>query len=225
MSLTNNYDVAYDDLERKIPGGLSNQELGLAQYQGGVTDSAHEIFGFFMLDLYDHRTDSDTTEDAQGFGYEVGYELSFERFSKLFDNFALMVTYHNYKNLIGIGDINIEHREESYKLMFNWYMRHPSGTEGKLLPYAGIGYKRGSADLSHRTFATYYNYSIEAYPVYEVGVKYRFTIDKSNRIGLRAKFAYDRNKLYLRDTPTLLETPRDFVFDDLRFGIGLSYYF
>ena len=182
--------MAYDDLERKIPGGLSNKQLELPRYTGGATDSAHEIFGFFMLDLYDHRTDSDTTEDAQGFGYEVGYELSFERFSKLFDHFSLMITYHNYKNLIGIEDINIENREETYRLMFNWYMRHPSGTQSKVLPYLGIGYKRGSSNLSHRTFDTFYNYSLEARPVYEVGAKYRFSVNKGNRIGLRAKFSY-----------------------------------
>ena len=225
VGLTNNYDVAFDDLERKVPGGLSNRPISLPRYQGGVTDSAHEIFGFYTLDLYDHRSDADTTQDAQGVGFEVGYELSFERFSKTFDHFSIIISYQRYKNLLGLEGLNLENREESYRLLFNWYMRHPSGTTGKILPYIGAGYKRGNSDISHRTFSLIYDYALEAKVSFEIGAKYRFKVGRSSRIGFRAKLGYDRNEVFRRDFNGVEETPRDFVFDDLRFGLGLSYYF
>ena len=89
----------------------------------------------------------------------------------------------------------------------------------------GVGYKRGNTNLSHRSFATVFDYGLESAPSFEAGLKYRFKVSNSSRFGFRAKASLDRNKLFLRDTLSAGQGIDNFEFDDLRFGVGLSYYF
>ena len=59
----------------------------------------------------------------------------------------------------------------------------------------------------------------------ELGLKYRFSVDRNARIGWRLKLSFDRNRVSLQDNLNVLETPDHFEFQDLRLGTGISFYF
>ncbi len=195
--------------------------------------SGSEInFGYHSA-LSSHTTNEDKNYQGTDYSLSLGYEYHLGNASALLSRLSLEGSLETGLGFYDLGGINARFAESSFRVYSYFYFLYPPNSLNRLMPYLGLGFRRGKASVYSPNFSKgtkEYTYLLVAFPSYRLGVKYRFQSgDSKNEVvkfGLGLNFQIQYESVSINSKDVL----QDNIFgkldlDQLRLGFGISAYF
>lgn len=188
----------------------------------------------FQLTYSNNMTNHSTTEDAsyQGSNYALtlAYELYLQRTMDRLRNYTLSAEFERGVGNYDINNINGRFSYGSFNVYIHYYFLNPPISLKRYMPFLGIGYRNGNADVFSPNLTKDYEYEFNVIPSLRFGVKYRFKEGDTDAefvklgMGLSLLAQYDSisftNTSFIED-----DVFSSFSTNELKVGIGLNMYF
>jgi hypothetical protein len=211
-----------------VDTGLGIEARRLKEAQ---TESAgHEVLFRYTTALARHTTAEDPNNQGTDYFVSLGYEFHLGRTGRFMRNFSAEVELERGVAHYDLGGINGRFEEGSLKGYLNWYFWNNPASVQRYMPYAGIGLRRGNAEVTNPELSKDYTYQFQSMPSFHFGLKYRFksgdTRDEAIKLGLAVNFLitiesvrHNAVNSVVDEIEPVLETGQT------KMGFGLSMYF
>ncbi len=154
--------------------------------------ASHEINIRYATGISDHSTTDDPNHQSADYSISVGYEFHLANSLESLENFTIELTLEQGVGHYDLGGVNGRFTEAAIKGHANWYFWNSPSKLNKYLPYVGVGFKRGNADVTSFALSSDYSFSYVGLPSFHTGIKYRFkagdTVDDWVKIGFGLNF-------------------------------------
>jgi hypothetical protein len=164
----------------------------------------------------------------QGLGYSlaIAYEFALSHLSEKWRPFSLEFELESLLSYHDIGGTNARFSELNGKLHLNWYFLRPPTMISRFMPFASLGFKRGSASVKSEDLS----YTSGSLFSTRLGVKYRMSAGDGRRKHLAMGYGYQFMVGYDATTYALSNTSSDNIYTEfgsnqLKWSFGFSTYF
>lgn len=193
--------------------------------------NSHELTLHLATSLLDHTSQDDENHRGKTYAFSLGYEYHLSRTFKSWTRWSVEGALEWSRGRYQIGPVNNgTFQEGAYKLMVNYYLYNRPTTVSDVIVYVGSGIKVGEADAGSYEIEEKLRYSMTAFPILQVGSKYRFIsgdeIDNAVGIGfgINAKLSIEPLSYSLENQPSDV-VDGSFTVTDTKLYLGLSMYF
>ena len=203
---------------------LSRQKKSLEQ------SLDHEFQFTFANNMTNHTSTEDPSFQGSNYALSLGYEFYLMRTSERFRNYTLSVEFERGVGNYDINTINGRFQFGSLNGYIHYYFLNPPISLFRYMPFIGIGYKIGNADVFSPNLTKDYEFEYNVTPSLRAGVKYRFkagdTTSEYVKLGFGCSFVAQYDQYNFTNT-TFLEDDifSTFSTSELKVGIGLNVYF
>ncbi len=192
--------------------------------------ASHEISIRYASGISDNSSAADPNHQSADYSISFGYEFHLANSLESLTDFTLEAQFERGIGHYDIGGINGRFSEASIKIHGNWYFWNAPSKLNKYLPYVGVGFKRGNADVTSFSLTNDYSYSFVSLPAYHLGLKYRFkagdTVDDFVKIGVGLNFMITQEAIKYTAIETLNDNINsDFVNSQTKMVFGVNFYF
>ncbi len=193
--------------------------------------NSHEISLHLATSLLDHTSQDDQNHRGRTYAFSLGYEYHMSRIFKNWLRWSVEGSLEWSRGRYQIGPINNgTFQEGAYKLMVNYYVYNRPTTVSDVIVYVGSGIKVGEADAGSYDIEQKLSYSMTAFPILQIGTKYRFIsgdeVDNAVGVGfgINAKLSIEPLSYSLENEPSDV-VDGSFSVTDTRLYLGMSMYF
>ena len=213
-------------IERGIEEEVRKQRKALLEKESS------EIHLSYHSAINRHTTNEDQNYQNIDYSLSLAYEHYLGNINPSFDRYSLVGELETGLGFYNMGGFNARFAESSFRVSSYWYFLNRPHSLYRFMPYLGLGFRRGSADVYSPEFKgrPAYTYLLVSFPSLRLGVKYRFkagdTTGENLKVGLGANLQVQYETVFLSSRDVL----KDEIFGRLnlgqfRFGFGLSAYF
>jgi len=190
----------------------------------------HEFLLRYTSDFTYNVTVSDGNFQTSGHDFSLGYEFHLVKTTDVLRHWTVEWDIYTGSDYYNVGGMNVRSDEFTHRGMINWYFKHPPSSIHKWMVHLGTGIRIGNAKFVAPGLAKKYVYQVQSFPIWQLGVKYRFRAGDENDYLSRIGFGI--NSLIIYEQKAL--TVNDNLFDDIRgnlnvedvkFSIGISLFF
>lgn len=221
---------------------LSDEQLRTFFVKSGISEEvkrrqkafnqkfAHEIVFSLASSISRNTNEIDTSNKGLGYSLSLGHELHLSRSQKLIDRLTLGFEIEKSKNNFEMSEsINGTFSLLSFGGHLNWYFWDSPNLIGRLMPYLGLGFKRGSAKASS-SLSKEYKYEFLSLPTWRIGLKYRFEGgDEGNsgyQVGTGINLMLTGSISQFSITGNLEDNIyKDFNANQMKFSVGFNLYY
>ncbi len=193
--------------------------------------NSHELTLHLATSLLDHTSQDDENHRGKTYAFSLGYEYHLSRIFKNWTRWSVEGSLEWSRGRYQIGPVNNgTFQEGAYKLMVNYYLYNRPTTVSDVIVYVGSGIKVGEADAGSYEIEQELNYTMTAFPILQLGSKYRFIsgdeVDNAVGVGfgLNAKLSIEPLSYSLENQPSEV-VDGSFSVTDTKLYLGLSMYF
>lgn len=192
--------------------------------------AGHELNFRFASGMSKNSNSDDPNHQSNDYGINFGYEFHLYNTHESLENFTLEGVIDRTIGHYDLGGINGRFLEGSFKGFINYYFWNPPQKLYSYLPFIGIGYRRGNADVTSFSLDKDYNYTLVGFPSYRFGLKYRFkagdTKDETVKIGMGLSLMFSQETVQYAVVNTLTDNIfGTFQNNQSKFSVGLNVYF
>lgn len=222
--------------------GMSDRELRDYLVKNGIAEEKRrqdfalknrigsEAFIRYTWNTAVNYTDNDQNNQGQGYSFVFGYEYHLIRSIETLENWSVDVFWELGLDYYDLGQKNGKAQLSLLGGFINYYFYNLPTSVKQFIWYGGVGMKFGSASIENPDLNSSYSYSAQAFPTYQVGIKYRFDpgdeISDYARIGWGVNFLFQTSLLNFNTSDQLLDDiDGSFQAQDTRFAMGLVFVF
>lgn len=192
--------------------------------------SGNEFIVFFGSNLTSVATSEDPSHQNKGFSLGFGYELYLVRATQSLINWSIDLLFEQGTLNINLGGINGRTTYGALGGHLNYYFLNYPHSRNRIAMYAGIGLKRGNADVTSINLSKDYEYEILAIPSMHIGMKYRVPTAKDyelySNLGYGLSFKLTLDSYNVSSISSLDDDISGNVsFNNIKADFGLSFFF
>ncbi len=211
-----------------LKSGIEEEEV--RQYRSLTQKTGNEITFRISTAVSNHSTQEDDNHRNKGYSVGIGYEYHLMRTSLNLLKFSVEVFAQRSIENIDIGGINGRFSMGSFGGQVLYYFYNNPAVLNQWAWFAGIGARRGNADVTSIELDNPYEYQVVGLPTWSLGTKYRFKTGDSFEddipfgAGFNVRLSGERMSLTSVST-NLDDINTSILLNDIKLTVGLSIYF
>lgn len=190
----------------------------------------HEVFVRYAWNTTDNTSESDPTNQGQGYSLVIGYDFHLMRAVESLESWSLDFFWEQGVDYYDLGNINAKGQIALIGGYLNYYFYNLPSTIKQFIWFFGGGLKFGSAKLENDELSQDYSYQAQVFPSYQLGIKYRFDpgdeVDEGAQIGLGLSFLVQLSLMSLSTSDQLVDDISGSIeAEETKFSFGINFIF